>query len=817
MALALAFLAAPMATYAADEMRIESFDATGRITFTRMATGQSYRVECATSLTGAWTRVTNAVTVDGIPTTMDCIPAKAGGLVTGAVPVQASAMFFRTVAETNEMAFIPAGEYAMGQPNNTNMGSEVYQHTVYVSAFHMERHEVTSNLWREVFDWATTHGYVFANDWTAPGSNYAVGAVTWSDAAIWCNARSEREGFTPCYLNPDATVFKGPDNGSKPALRRNVNGYRLPTEAEWEKAARGGAPGHTYPWTDVETLDTNRYSAISSQSRCTVGFFAPNGYGLYDMAGSVKEWCWDWAAPYYYATSPRVDPMGPDSPITVGAYYYALIFRDGIYTCAFRKYDRDNSDPGRGFRCVRSYLSTGSNHPPAIVEGASTNMTMSEDSSPMPFDLTLHATDADGDSIGWWVLTPPSHGSATVRGQGTSMPIVYQPAANYYGGDSFAVQAYDPWGATTSILVNVTIQAVNDPPAANAQVVSVATNTPRAITLTGSDVEGSGLTYAVVAPPTHGSLSGAEPNVTYTPFLDYKGPDSFTFVANDGTTDGVPATVTLWVNSMAAAGGSLTNYTANGTNYTAHIFTTVGNSTLAVSAGGAVEVLVVAGGGGGGGGDSTAGGGGGGGAGGLIYTNVTLVAGPHAITVGTGGGAGSWLSDSATPGGNSALDTLTASGGGCAKLRNAGLGGGSGSGGYGNGSSGGLGNQPGGYANSGGMGGANPGGGGGGGGAGSAGGAGVTNSVGGNGGAGLSYDLSGILTGYAGGGGGGAQAGSGGTATDGGGQGETRGGVSGGVAGAPNTGGGGGGGAYFTFGGAGGSGIVIVRYGIKMP
>jgi formylglycine-generating enzyme required for sulfatase activity len=857
-ALALAFLAAPIATRA-DELRIHSLDNTGALTFNRIATGQAYSVECATSLTGAWTRLTNAVTIDGIPTTMDCIPGPdRGGLVTGAVPVQASSMFFRAVIETNDMVLIPAGEFVMG---SAELGWQ--KHTVFVSPFYIGRYEVTGAKWYNVIAWATNHSYteeILGFSIKSKGPAHPIQQLGWNTAAKWCNARSEMEGLTPCYTNANGSVFRtGKGDATTPKIPIgcdwNANGYRLPTEAEWEKAARGGFSGHRFPWSDTDTIQQTRANYAASTNRSAydffdtnptagyhpaytnggkpytspVGSFAPNGYGLYDMAGNACEWCWDFYSDTYYATSRNIDPRGPPPNDR-----YERVIRDGDWGYLFggifayspcvaaRHYDRAGdmlANPGVGFRVARSFTNTVPNQPPVIAEGSSVNVILSEDSAPTPFSLTLHATDADGDPIGWWVPTQANNGIATVSGRGTSRPIAYQPTTNYTGSDNFVVHAYDTWGAKTSITVNVTIQPVNDPPVANAQVVSVAINTPRAITLTGYDVDaGDTLMYGIVTQPIHGELSGDPPNITYTPFFNYKGSDSFTFKVNDGTVDSLaPATVTLWLNAMAAQGGTMTNYTANGTNYTAHIFTTVGSTSLVVSAGGSVEVLLVAGGGGGGGGDSTAGGGGGGGAGGLIYTNLGLAAGSYAATVGAGGAAGSWYSDTATKGSNSTFATVTALGGGCGKLRNAGTSGGSGAGGYGKGYAGGSGNQPAGYGNSGGIGGPNPGGGGGGGGAGSAGSAGVTNSVGGNGGAGCSYDISGVLTGYAGGGGGGAQVGSGGTATDGGGQGGTRSGT-GAVAGSPNTGGGGGGGSYYFGNGvAGGSGIVIVRYGIAVP
>src|SRR5207245_171915 len=113
--------------------------------------------------------------------------------------------------------------------------------------------------------------------------------------------------------------------------------------------------------------------------------------------------------------------------------------------------------------------------------------------------------------------------------------------------DSFTFKANDGALDSNVATVAITITPVNDAPVANAQSVSTNQDTAKAITLTATDVDGDPLTYAVVAAPTHGTLSGTAPNVTYTPTAGYFGPDSFTFKANDGALDSNIATVSLTV------------------------------------------------------------------------------------------------------------------------------------------------------------------------------------------------------------------------------------------------------------------------------
>ncbi|MCP5543531.1 MAG: tandem-95 repeat protein, partial [Akkermansiaceae bacterium] len=165
--------------------------------------------------------------------------------------------------------------------------------------------------------------------------------------------------------------------------------------------------------------------------------------------------------------------------------------------------------------------------------------------------ITLTGSDVDGDSLTYTVVDAPTNGALS----GTAPNLTYTPAADYTGADSFTFLVND--GTEDSALATVTIDVtpVNDIPVANAQPsVSVDENGSVPITLTGSDVDGDSLTFTVVGGPAHGALSGTAPDLTYTPATDYFGPDSFTFVANDGTVDSAPAEVTITVNEVAGDG-----------------------------------------------------------------------------------------------------------------------------------------------------------------------------------------------------------------------------------------------------------------------
>jgi len=246
-----------------------------------------------------------------------------------------------------ETVVIPAGSFQMGD----SFGEELYAlpvHTVYVSAFSIDKYEATKALWDEVGIWAAANGYdIGPADGDGKAPDHPVFNVSWNEAVKWANARSEKEGLTPCYTVGES-VYRGGDSDS-PNCNWSANGYRLPTEAEWEKAARGGAAGHRFPWSDTDTIQPARANYVSSSGlsydtspwsgyhfdydnsplpyTSPVGSFAPNGYGLYDMAGNAMEWCWDRYGGDYYASSPGSDPRGPASGscrvFRGGSWYYS--------------------------------------------------------------------------------------------------------------------------------------------------------------------------------------------------------------------------------------------------------------------------------------------------------------------------------------------------------------------------------------------------------------------------------------------------------------------------------------------------------------
>jgi formylglycine-generating enzyme required for sulfatase activity len=274
------------------------------------------------------------------------------------------------------MALIPAGLFTMGNTAG-DTETDATPTNVTVSAFYMDVNLVTYSQWQAVYAWATNNGYVFVNAGSGKAANHPVVSVDWFDAVKWCNARSQLAGLTPVYYTDKGLtqVYTNGDNGTVVFANWSQTGYRLPTEAEWEKASRGGLIGQRFPWgntisesqanylgaTAAESYDLgpNGYNAVFATNgmpyTSPVGYFAANGYGLYDMAGNVFEWCWDWyGTPYGQPTA--------TNPTGLGSGIYR-VFRGGSWNgeggndrCFGRSANYPNAEsPYFGFRCVRGH------------------------------------------------------------------------------------------------------------------------------------------------------------------------------------------------------------------------------------------------------------------------------------------------------------------------------------------------------------------------------------------------------------------------------------------------------------------------------
>src|SRR5205814_2031943 len=158
--------------------------------------------------------------------------------------------------------------------------------------------------------------------------------------------------------------------------------------------------------------------------------------------------------------------------------------------------------------------------------------------------VTLTGSDVEGDALTYTVTTYPAHGALT----GTAPNLTYTPGANYNGSDSFVFKVNDGHVDSADATVSITVSPVNDRPVADSQPVTTNEDTAKAVTLSGSDVDGDALTYTITVAPSHGALSGTAPNLTYTPAANYNGGDSFTFKVRDGQADSASATVAITIN-----------------------------------------------------------------------------------------------------------------------------------------------------------------------------------------------------------------------------------------------------------------------------
>lgn len=265
----------------------------------------------------------------------------------------AGGSFHPSYVSVPEMVTVRAGQFSMGSSKGELAESPV--HKVNVSSFMISTTEITQLVYSQVMG---------ENPSYSQGESKPVETVSWFDAVVFCNRLSIYSGYTPCYKvgetsNPDEWGYKPHIGHGMPAAVTcdfEANGFRLPTEAEWEYAAVEGFRNSGYAYSGSSNPNTSCwYNSNSSNRTHPVAVKRANALGLYDMSGNVYEWVWDVYDERFYSTSGSYDPVGP----AIGGL---RCFRGGSYDepasicrVACRAYGNP-ANRGRflGFRIARS-------------------------------------------------------------------------------------------------------------------------------------------------------------------------------------------------------------------------------------------------------------------------------------------------------------------------------------------------------------------------------------------------------------------------------------------------------------------------------